>query len=53
MTDVSAALVTALTSVATSATDAIGDMVPIAAPILGAFLVIRIGIAAFKKIGHP
>ena len=38
MADVSTALVTALGSVSTSAIDAIGDIVPIAAPFLGAFL---------------
>lgn len=45
----STALVTALGSVATGATDAIGDILPVAAPVLGAILIIGIGIRAFKK----
>lgn len=50
MADVAAAMVTAVTSIATSATGAIGDIVPVAAPVLGAILIVGIGIKAFKKI---
>ena len=50
MADVATALITALTSVASGATDAIGDILPIAAPVLGAVIIIRLGIKAFKSI---
>ena len=50
MADVATALTTGLGTVATGAVDAIADIVPIAAPVLGAVLIIGIGIRAFKKI---
>lgn len=50
MEAVTTALTTGLTSIATAATGAIGDIVPVAAPVLGAILIIGIGIKAFKKI---
>lgn len=50
MSDVVTALSTALGTVATSAMSAITAIVPVAAPILGAILVVGIGIKAFKKI---
>ena len=50
MSDVVTALGTALGTVATSAMSAISGIVPVAAPILGAILVVGIGIKAFKKI---
>lgn len=50
MADIGTALVTALTSVATGATDAIGDILPVAAPVLGGILIIRLGIKAFRSI---
>lgn len=50
MSDVVTALSTALGTVATSAMSAISGIVPVAAPILGAILVVGIGIKAFKKI---
>lgn len=50
MADVVGALSTGMSTVATSALNAIGTMVPIAAPVMGAVLVIGIGIRTFKKI---
>ena len=50
MSDIVTALSTALGTVATSAMSAISGIVPVAAPILGAILVVGIGIKAFKKI---
>lgn len=50
MADISTALVTALTSVATAGMDAIADIVPVAAPVLGAFMVVKIGIRIFHKV---
>lgn len=49
LADVSTALVTAMTSVATGALDAIGDILPVAAPVMGAMLIIGVGIKAFKR----
>lgn len=43
-------LTSGLSSIATSALGAIGDIVPIAAPVLGGILIVGIGIKAFKKI---
>lgn len=50
MAEVSAALATAMGTVATNALDAVADIVPIAAPVLGAILIIGIGIRTFKKL---
>lgn len=47
--EVSGAMVTAVTSIASSALGAIGDIVPVAAPVLGAMLIISIGIKTFKR----
>lgn len=43
------ALSTAFSSVASDAMDAIGAVLPIALPIMGAILVVFIGIRLFKK----
>lgn len=45
----SSALVTGLTSVATQMTGALGDILPIALPVMGAILVVRYGIKVFKS----
>lgn len=50
MEAVTTALTTGLTSIATGATGAIGSIIPVAAPVLGAILIIGIGIKAFKKV---
>lgn len=47
--DVTSALTTAFSGVADQAVGAITAMVPVVAPIIGAGLVIGIGIKAFKK----
>lgn len=48
-TDVTGALTSAFSGVADQAVGAITAMVPIVAPVIGAGLVIGIGIKAFKK----
>lgn len=48
-TTVSAALVTALTTVANNMTGAVVDILPVAATALGTILVVTFGIKAFKK----
>lgn len=47
--DVTTAMTTAITTMAGNGMDAIAAIVPVAAPILGAFIVVRIGIRAFKQ----
>ena len=44
------ALTTSFTSVATSITGVIGDVLPIALPVVGAMIVVRKGISIFKGI---
>lgn len=43
-------LITACTSIASSATTAINGVIPIALPLVGASLVITIGLKVFKRI---
>ena len=50
MSDVVSALTTAMGTVATSALSAISGVIPVAAPVLGAILIVGIGIKAFKRI---
>lgn len=50
-TSVVSALTTAFGGIADQAVEAITSMVPVVAPIIGAGLVIGIGIKAFKKFG--
>lgn len=50
MSGVTTAIVTGLTTTATGALDAIGEIVPVAMPVLGAVMVATIGIRVFKKI---
>lgn len=46
---VSDSLKTALTTIASDMTGVIGDIVPIAVPVIGGILVVTLGIKAFKK----
>lgn len=48
-TTVTSALSTALTSVAADMTGVVGTVLPIAAPVIGAVLVVTFGIKVFKK----
>ena len=48
--DVADPLITACTSIASSATTAINGVIPIALPLVGAGLVITIGLKVFKRI---
>lgn len=50
MEGVTSALTAGFTSVATSMTGVIGDIIPIALPVVGAVLVVGFGIKAFKKV---
>lgn len=50
MEAVTSALTTAFNSVATSLTGIIGDVLPIALPVVGAGLVVGIGIKLFKRV---
>ena len=52
MADVVGAMTTAMTSIAGQVMDGIGDIIPIAAPILGSMIIIRLGIKVFKKLGN-
>lgn len=45
-------LVAGLTSTVTSMMSAVGDIVPIALPVMGGIAVVGIGIGIFKKIAH-
>ncbi len=50
MADISTAMVTALTSVATQMLSGIAAIVPVAAPVLGALLIINVAIRSFRKV---
>lgn len=50
MADVVTALTTAMGTVATGALDAIEGLVPVAAPVLGAIIVVKIGIKVFRRV---
>jgi len=50
MTVVTTALTDGISSIATSSLGAIGAVLPVALPILGAFVVVKIGIHIFKKV---
>lgn len=50
MADVSSAMVTALTSVATQMLSGISAIVPVAAPVLGALLIVNVAIRSFRKV---
>lgn len=50
MADVSSAMVTAMTSVSTQMLSGIAAIVPVAAPVLGALLIINVGIRSFRKV---
>lgn len=50
MESVSTALVTSFTGVASSLTGIIGDVLPVALPVVGAVIVVTTGIRIFKKI---
>lgn len=50
VSDVVTALTTAMGTVATGAMGAVSGIIPVAAPVLGAILVIGIGIRTFKKV---
>lgn len=50
MASVVSALTTAMGTVATNSLDAISGVIPVAAPVLGAILIIKIGIRAFNKV---
>lgn len=50
MEGVKTALTTSFTSVASGLTGIIGDVLPIALPVVGAMIVVRIGIKIFKNV---
>ena len=50
MESVTTALTTSFTSVATALTGDIGDVLPIALPVVGAMIVVTVGIKIFKKV---
>lgn len=47
---VTASLVTAVTEIASSVGDAIGKVIPVALPLIGAGLVVTVGLKIFKKV---
>ena len=50
MESVTTALTTSFTAVANSITGVIGDVLPIALPVVGAMIVVTTGIKIFKKV---
>lgn len=50
METVSTALVSAMTTTASSITDALGKIAPLALPLVGVGLVVTIGVKFFKRI---
>lgn len=50
METITTALTGQFTTVAKSLTDIIGDVLPIALPVVGAVLVVTLGIKIFKKV---
>lgn len=50
MEAVTTALTTGISSVATESMSAIGSVIPVALPILGAIAVVTIGIKVYKKV---
>lgn len=49
MEGVITALTTGITTIASSATDAIAKVLPVALPVMGGIVVVTIGIRVFKK----
>lgn len=47
---VTSALKTGITTIATDASTAIGDVIPVALPIMGAMVIVSVGIKVFKKV---
>ncbi len=47
---VTGALTTGITTIASDAMSAVGSVVPVALPIMGAVVVVGIGIKVFKKV---
>lgn len=47
---VTSALKTGITNIATDASTAIGDVIPVALPIMGAMVIVSVGIKVFKKV---
>lgn len=52
MDSVTSSLVTSVTSMASSIGSAIGQVIPLALPVIGAVLVITIGIKVFKNVSN-
>ena len=50
MAAITSALTTSFTEVASSLTGLIGDILPIALPVVGGVLVVGVGIKIFKKV---
>ena len=50
METVTAALKAGITSIATDATGAAADVIPVALPVMGIIVVVGIGIKVFKKV---
>lgn len=49
---VASSLVTSVSEIATSIGGVIGQVIPVALPLIGAGLVVTIGIKVFKKVSH-
>ena len=49
MEGVTTALTTGITTIASNATDAIAKVLPVALPVMGAIVVVTIGVKIFKK----
>ena len=50
MDAVTTALTTGITSIASGAMDAVGKVIPVALPVMGAIAIVGIGIKIFKKV---
>lgn len=53
MADITTALTTALGTVSTNFLSALGDILPAALTIVGAVMVVTLGIRVFRKIARP
>lgn len=52
MEGVTTALTAGITTIASSCTDAISKVIPVALPVMGAIVVVTIGIKVFKRFSH-
>lgn len=52
MDGIGTALVTGITSIASNVGTAIGDIIPVALPIVGIGIIVAVGLKVFKKVAN-